>query len=1504
VLGSPIVSAQWSRSQYDHFQFPPITGPASRLAALPDNGPSSCALLTFSSNRHAQGVICSATLINSRQILLGDDACLNNASPRHPRYVLSCNGDRIRVELNQHPGRTTIGRVQLLTIPESLSVLPPNLPARVSSVEQRQALLDQGVCELRSPQFSQRQLMEPVGRGFKLEARDNGTVRPILNDPQRRSRTLGAQLICLDTAQEETLVGLVDTSGNLQFIDQLPQLAQSPVHRLPDVNDPSLFDSFMSTCHSAGDCLQQLSSQSRDLLEDTRDILAHLTQNYQETLTRASQASELESFQELHSEFLSFNLELTRLLAQCQEIRLTEIHRNDGEVESGRLTGTRGFFENAYVNVGALLSSDYILNQFKDVPILQQNLSENRMRQIIEQVERDHKDLSQIRQIARSAQIMTNEVIGKFIDDMKLADTPAERTELLERVTGDFNTCIEQARHSGHIDICAKRISTRAPGELARVELGRQLEANFKELYVDSDGVLDEEAYNQMLTQANAAYQQCLLNYYYSDEHTEVELIDKARACVYESLLIGYREGSQYQIDLNLKEQIPDPVERARRVREIRLQSQNCSYGNLFHQAGSYQAHHYHTLSRIDTDTFERELKACSKSLMHKTGEATIRLILQNDASVQSSIPAAQREAFQERAIRNYYEPCMEWIALHQNPHPRRCEAYITHMVTVDVAKELMNNTIAEQVLKLDGLPGDRQESLTQTIQTQVADAITSCQEELQERHRRALNLLLRRNEAAPVEQDLLRCLNQGIGIIAEQVTTIQVESTLRSDELLTPFADTLLERDDIQALPGQVRACLQEKVLELGSVQGLDGALEPIIQACALEAEKSATLIAAGLILEDRLAPMIRDPEERAAFIQRYLEGESGLRSKITAASTPDELKAISQSISGEVALLYAQSTIPNLVSDMLEGKASAERQREIQAEILTTLASCIEEGQAVDYCANQATRNGNLVIASEIIQGTLNEHLAATPGRAQNLGAASKERLEACLNDLALDLAISEFNQKTDECVASEVRYVSGAVPRELLLTLSPLLGGPRQANNINQRLLEVEQALESRGSLTPAMTSSPLQSTYGNLLMCLRDADQRIRSGGSGGHSGLQASLTCNTSLRIRRGPSTEHTVAGSIPCNQSVVLLSSPSSGWVAVRYQGIEGYVSTSFLNLPEPREAREPGDIDLEQYLGASDECTERFESEVTAHIRRQFINTSRPGRTSQHARPLGMAVDTLLLLQGKPTPGAGEGPRENNTLELMNMVAEQVIATCNYNQRECEQSLQTTRTQIERFRERNPNATSAELQSQFIRSPFIDKAIEANITTTLSRELNRALADRFDNEGILRDRVSHITSPEMMRQILNNRYGQAAREYIRNAIENGRGDSIDTDPRLRMIIASAVTDNLNNGGFVDELMYGLVQPELNRQRSTTRVGIGNFFGVVSKRNFNWHRLRDTPEGQEARRIFARNLLEPMFQGRDLGGTPSPRDGRKTMMDDEMDRIEKLIEQGIRGLSR
>jgi hypothetical protein len=1498
-------------SLWSHAAFSRVTT-RDQIQSLPDNGPHSCTLFQHQPRQPNWGIACHLTMIGPSQAVLPDNSCFQDLRAQgEASFQIFCGGQRVIAELNQIPPSNQYGDLLLLDLPIQLEIEAAQL---VQTQAQRESLLERGRCHLISPLTTNAEL--GGARAFDIEIHTDQDDEWRISHPGNRNLrpdTHGSQLQCLDDQERPVIMGLTIFPNQIQWFDEYSQLHESRVTDPPVVIDLSSDALLQLNCRESGLCLENLSTQVVTLAQDTQDLLGQLFFDYGRLIETSTPSDALTQDQaQLDQELGQMNREFREILIACQQISLAEIHRHDSVLEGGVGANILGFAQNLGLSAGQLFSSDTLYNQFKNVEILQSNLSEEEMRTIIQQVTERYPDRSSLQLAVAAAGEMTKQVVRRYIREMELATSTEEEDAILSSVTSDFDLCLEQAVNSGQIMTCADRVALRVPAELGRMELTQQLETNYLDLF-SVDGQVNSQAFEQMRESAIAGYQRCLLQYYYP-EQIQTDHVEKAKTCVYEAMLIGYRESSRFQIRETFAPLLSDPDELAREINLVRESSQQCQSGALFHRAGNYQAHDYHALSQIVIDDFEERLRLCSQELIHNAGDRAVRLTLMQDASLQRNLEAGARTQFVERVIDEYYNGCMQIqnTNLERAAHPIHCENYIRQMVTLDIARTIMGNTIEEQLQELQNISSEESARQQRELTDEVVAAVNSCQEQLRIDHQETLRV----GQDGPGQAELIDCLNQGIGLIAESVVELRLEETLRSTPDMAEYTQEILSLEQIQRLPSQTRTCFESAINEIEDISLIDSALEEIVQRCSLEATRAATMISAEIVLERRLADIISDPDERAVFIEEYINGENGLRLRVDSTESLEELEGITNRISADVTLRYASRFIPQLVANYLNEIVTQSEIDDIQADIVGNLEECLQRNE-VDLCVNTATRNGYQMISSEVIEHSIQSAISDDPALARELSLASSARVSECLEEIELNQAQRPFDIEVTQCVAHEVLEVSRRIPSSVLLSVAPLMGSNLRTSTLQSRLEEADQIARSRGSFPPRYSADPATLHYANLHQCLASVNGDFledRSQEDLAYRDLSANLNCRSNLNLRSGPSTEYLILRGIPCRSSsgstpVRVLSAPNAGWIQIEYEGVAGHVSVDFLTLPQPRAlaqsepSQEPELIDLEQLLQASDRCTSQFEQNVRNEIRSNFIRGSYAGRTRNHDRALGIAGDILLMMQGS-SEEEYSGSSSQDTLTLMQEVGQQVVNSCRYHQQRCEASLRETRTAIEQYLAREPNATSAQLQTRFLASPFMDLAMEATVAQTFTTELSVALREFQDPQGILQNRMNYITSPAMIQRVFSGRYGRAAREYIRQRLEDGNIDSLANDQRLRAILASAVTEDLSDGGFVDELLYGIVQPRLNEERGSFQVGLGSIFGVVSRNDFDWHRVRQTAHGQEARRLFAREILEPMFQGVELGRMPSSHNQGKSVLDDNIGRVEQLIEDGIRGLSR
>ncbi len=1480
------------------------------LKALPDNGETTCAFVNFFSNHSDSAQICSATVVSQNQIVMNDSNCFHQSALRNPRMILSCRGDKIRREFRQGLDYKSENGRLLVHLPERMDV---QVPKKVQTRAQRESLLRAGQCEVRS--LFHRVPMKGENGQTQFEITGENNQIKVSSGIRLNGRAEGGNLSCRDENGQEILLGTLNKKLEIRFFDELPEISAAMTTDHAVTAETSLAESYHNLCLATGECLDQLSRDAVNLAELTLNILQHYSVEYDDVKARSFDLAKSSSEEELEVGINSMMKDLREILVTCQEIVIGQIHRNDHQIEGGFFQNTKGATENLMLGIGSLFSSNITLSEFEAVPILRDNLSSEKMAEIIARVDQNHGSESRIRRVALSAKEMGREVIRHFITEMQIQSENSSTEEIIDLATTNFDACLEQAVNSGQIKDCADRLSLSAPALLARYELEDQLKNNYQKLFKNADGVLNEEAFQALRAEALAVYQNCLINYYYKDR-TSAEPVDRAKACVFESMIRGYEIASSFQVDQTLLPLISDPRELRAHKAAIRQAAHQCSLGSLFHSSGKLNATQYHTLARLSVPEFKVDLLKCTDNLSYVVGERAVGLTVAKDAAFSKNIPAGERTEYLRIVSEDYYKPCMLRQHSRTDKHPKNCEAMITQMVTLDISERILNRTLNEQISPSGAPFNTKQTEISNRVSTDIKAKMETCRQGLKERH---LAYLAAADSPVtqPTDKDIGNCLSAGIGEIAAGVTALKLSEAISGTPLLANYKDQIERDARIQALPELVRNCFETALQKAESARQMEHLVDQISNQCTLTATQEATLISAEFVLQDRLKDTIKNDSERERFINEYLSETGGLNERVRTTKTQAELDAIVDTITPEVTLRFASTSIPSLVDQYLGEKSTPARRQELTSTILRSLQTCMD-GANQEKCVNETTAVGYKLITSELINDTIASNISGAPAVVQRLQNDSKARMQQCVEQVDKKLEDKNYTASVNLCVANEVYTVSQEIPKEISLQFSLLLGSSASQNDLRQRMTSIQRT----GRLTPAQAQDPSVRLFSQLHSCLETQKTAVHpSAALRSPAGLQtANLKCNSSLRMRSGPTTTHTILGSIPCQTAqrstqVSVTGQNSGGWTEVNYNGLQGYVSSNYLTLgPVPVapiaqanpsvESPEIPAVDLDVVQDAYAVCTNQFESQVKNQIRTAFIERSYPGRRPSHQAAIEIAGDLLLNLTGKDDPNKQSASSPAETLKLLNMIGGLVITSCNYDSNQCMANLREARTRLSRYKEQNPNATSTQLQSQFLQTPFVNLAVEATVADTLKKELNAALQAQMDPGGVLRNKINLITSPAIMRQIMTNRYGQAATQYIRNAILSGKSDGITEDKRLRAILASAVTDNLGNGGFVDELMYGLVQPELEKQKGSFKVGIGNLFGIVKTRDFDWNRVRNTPHGNEARRLFARELLEPVFQGVQVSRTPSSTNPRKSQQDDVMERITALIESGVKGLSR
>ncbi len=322
--------------------------------------------------------------------------------------------------------------------------------------------------------------------------------------------------------------------------------------------------------------------------------------------------------------------------------------------------------------------------------------------------------------------------------------------------------------------------------------------------------------------------------------------------------------------------------------------------------------------------------------------------------------------------------------------------------------------------------------------------------------------------------------------------------------------------------------------------------------------------------------------------------------------------------------------------------------------------------------------------------------------------------------------------------------------------------------------------------------------------------------------------------------------------------------------------------------------------LTLESALEVSNHCAKQFEESVVNSMRRKFTGVS----TSQTIRgELSKIFDVLMLFKDAAKPsGAENSGKQEDLAPLMEMIADMSKAACNYDLATCQARVRALKADMINYAQTPPAKTMEELKERLVRSSFMDLIIEAQVANSLKSELTSGLATMRDNIGYLDMSINNITSPGILRSIMESGRGRVLLAEVKAKILAGETDNLTASPRIRQALAGALVANTSHNSFVDHLFYGIVEPELIQKKGSFTGVLGRALGIVKSDKFTWREIRRTPEGQQARALFARFFAGVVTGDVQASDIKAPSARIKSMGYPSEQQIVDLITQGLKSL--
>ncbi|EQC44350.1 hypothetical protein [Bacteriovorax sp. Seq25_V] len=340
-------------------------------------------------------------------------------------------------------------------------------------------------------------------------------------------------------------------------------------------------------------------------------------------------------------------------------------------------------------------------------------------------------------------------------------------------------------------------------------------------------------------------------------------------------------------------------------------------------------------------------------------------------------------------------------------------------------------------------------------------------------------------------------------------------------------------------------------------------------------------------------------------------------------------------------------------------------------------------------------------------------------------------------------------------------------------------------------------------------------------------------------------------------------------------------------------------------------ELKKRNETDMNKVQKEYSRCTDNVERNIKNGIVQIFVQKH---LSDSSLRPeLHNVASTLIQLTSNEKKADDKVAPLSETFDQMHLVGDKFEAACKYDKDACKEASKNTLLEISSYKANNPDATSDEILDKFYETELMSLIIKSEIGTSLSKELTTAMDSYMDREGILKGALANITSHDSISKLLSSSQGKKVKNEIIAAIKNGNIDKIMENTSFRKEFAKALIDNHSNDSFIDKLMYGIVQPVVKKEKSTSngalgifrnpKVTLGRLFGIVEGKDFDWNKIRNTKEGRKAREIFANDIFAPLVAGESLGTMKAKNSKKyKSRLEELSDQVQENIVEGIKSL--
>ena len=259
------------------------------------------------------------------------------------------------------------------------------------------------------------------------------------------------------------------------------------------------------------------------------------------------------------------------------------------------------------------------------------------------------------------------------------------------------------------------------------------------------------------------------------NESKEVQMADKAKACVFESIFSAYKVTREAQVEELLSPLVSDKQQYKQSFNKIMKESNSCHYGKIINSPRNLNKKEYNSLAKITIPNFKSHINDCVESLSIEAGKHITRATLQTHPDLLSNIKEEQDQVvIINKIMKNDYQACIDI----QNKSllttdPQRCRDYLTAVTTLEVSNSAIRNTIDQMY---ESMPTTNIDNLKE----QITQKIRECEPQVKNSYKDHIA-----NETqAKNEKVILSCMASAISKLAYQATNDTIANTLNKDKM------------------------------------------------------------------------------------------------------------------------------------------------------------------------------------------------------------------------------------------------------------------------------------------------------------------------------------------------------------------------------------------------------------------------------------------------------------------------------------------------------------------------------------------------------------------------------------------------------------------------------------------------------------------------------------------------------------------------------------------------